>query len=303
MSLESSQGLNVLIEKLNHHLIENDQPCLNSTEILILQGIWQDQTYNQIAEECAYSAVYFSNVVAPKLWRRLSQLIGKRVTKKNSRVLLELYLGNHSKTLKQPTLSVSASWPHTPLSFSYPSGAIPLGSQFYIQRQSIEKEIYRGIEQPGALLRIKAPQEMGKTSLLLRVLEYGTSLGYHTVNLNLQQADQEILTNVNRFLRWVCANLTYQLNLEAKWDEYWDEDIGSSVSCTLYLHAILEQLDHALILAFDEVNQIFEYPKIAKNFLPLLRSWYEETKEVSIWRNLRLVVIHSTEIYVPLQFN
>jgi len=304
MSLVGSQAFNALIEKLNHHLVDNHQDCLSATEILILQGILQDQTYNQIAEECAYSTVYFSNVVAPKLWRRLSTLLGKRVTKKNSRVLLELYWANHSQAQTQPTSSSSPFWlSPTSQSFSYPSGAIPLGSQFYIQRRSIEEKIYRGIEQPGALLRIKAPQEMGKTSLLLRILEYGTSLGYYTVNLDLQQADQEILTNVNRFLRWVCANITYQLNLEAKLDEYWDEDIGSSVSCTLYLHSILEQLDQPLILAFDEVNQIFEYPKIAKSFLPLLRSWYEETKEVSIWRKLRLIVIHSTEIYVPLQLN
>ncbi|MFP3435022.1 AAA-like domain-containing protein, partial [Paraburkholderia sp. SIMBA_061] len=88
-----------------------------------------------------------------------------------------------------------------------------LGSQFYIQRRVIEEESYREIQKPGALLRIKAPQEMGKTSLLLRLLDYGNRLGYATVNLDLQQADQEILSQVNRFLRWVCANITYQLNL------------------------------------------------------------------------------------------
>ncbi|AFZ44548.1 hypothetical protein PCC7418_2401 [Halothece sp. PCC 7418] len=295
MSLPNSQTFHLLIEKLNHDLVENEQSCLNSTEILVLQGIWQDQTYSAIAKQSGYSVGYFSNVVAPRLWQRLSTLIGKRVTKKNSRIILESYL-NKSTASSRVVTSSSKSFP-------YPSGAIPLGSKVYIQRQSIEEETYRGIQQAGALLRIKAPQEMGKTSLLIRLFEYGNRLGYATVNLDLQQADQEILSNVNRFLRWVCANITYQLNIEAKLDDYWQEDIGSGVSCTLYLHYILEQLDTPFILAFDEVNQIFEYPKIAKSFLPLLRSWYEETKNVSIWRNLRLVVIHSTEVYVPLQLN
>ncbi len=299
MSLVSSQTFNILLEKLNHQLLENDQPCLSGTEVLILQGIWQDQTYSQIAKACGYSAGYFSNVVAPNLWRRLSTLFGKRVTKKNSRILLESYLNDDSAGVTLPSAFATPS----SSSLSYPSGAIPVGSQFYIQRRAIEEETYQGIQQPGALLRIKAPQEMGKTSLLLRILEYGTHLGYATVNLDLQQADQEILSDVNRFLRWICANITHQLQLEAKLNEFWDEDIGSSVSCTLYLHYILEQLDAPLILALDEVNQIFEYPKIAKSFLPLLRSWYEETKDASIWRKLRLVVIHSTEIYVPLQLN
>jgi hypothetical protein len=56
-------------------------------------------------------------------------------------------------------------------------------------------------------------------------------------------------------------------------------------------------------LALDEVNQIFEHPQVAKDFLPLLRSWYEEAKTLPIWQKLRLIVVHSTEIYVPLQLN
>jgi hypothetical protein len=65
----------------------------------------------------------------------------------------------------------------------------------------------------------------------------------------------------------------------------------------------LEQIDHPLVLALDEVNQVFEYPLVAKDFLPLLRSWYEESKTLPIWQKLRLIVVHSTEIYVPLQLN
>ena len=42
---------------------------------------------------------------------------------------------------------------------------------------------------------------------------------------------------------------------------------------------------------------------MAKDFLPLLRSWYEEAKRLPIWQKLRLIVVHSTEIYVPLQLN
>lgn len=42
---------------------------------------------------------------------------------------------------------------------------------------------------------------------------------------------------------------------------------------------------------------------MAKDFLPLLRSWYEEAKTLPIWQKLRLIVVHSTEIYVPLQLN
>jgi len=51
----------------------------------------------------------------------------------------------------------------------------------------------------------------------------------------------------------------------------------------------------------DEVNQIFEQPQVAK-ILPMLRSWYEEARKLPIWQS-NLIVVHSTEIYVPLQLN
>ena len=184
----------------------------------------------------------------------------------------------------------------------FPSGAVSLDSPFYIERSPIEKQVYTEIGKPGALVRIKAPQEMGKTSLMLRVLDYANRLGYRTVNLNLQQVDQTILSDVNRFLRWLCANIARQLDKEPKLDDYWDEDIGGKISSTLYLrNYLLEPIDSPLVLALDEVNLIFEHPQVAKDFFPLLRSWYEEAKRLPVWQKLRLIVVHSTEIYVPLQ--
>jgi hypothetical protein len=80
--------------------------------------------------------------------------------------------------------------------------------------------------------------------------------------------------------------------------------LGSKISCTLYLQKyILKSINNPLVLALDEVNQIFEHPQVAKDFLSLLRSWYEEAKREPQWQNLRLLVIHSTEIYVPLELN
>ncbi|MHC5719366.1 MAG: AAA-like domain-containing protein, partial [Nostoc sp.] len=84
--------LEPLIEIVNRKLLEKQIRPLNYTEILIMQGIWQYQTYHQIAQERGYSVGYFTNVVAPQLCQRLTKLVGSRVTKKNCRVLLESYL-------------------------------------------------------------------------------------------------------------------------------------------------------------------------------------------------------------------
>ncbi len=186
----------------------------------------------------------------------------------------------------------------------YPNGAVSVGSSFYLKRAPLEEQVYQEIKKPGALVRIKAPREMGKTSLLLRILDSARRLGYQTVSLNLEQVDQIILGNSEQFLRWLCANTAHQLQLQPKLDDYWDEDLGSKISCTLYFQDyLLKQVTTPLVVALDEVNQIFEHSQVAIDFLPLLRSWYEEAKTLSIWQKLRLIVVHSTEIYVPLHLN
>ncbi|MBW4549559.1 MAG: AAA-like domain-containing protein [Aphanocapsa sp. GSE-SYN-MK-11-07L] len=186
----------------------------------------------------------------------------------------------------------------------YPSGSVPLGSPFYIERAPIQEQVYQEIRKPGALVRIKAPREMGKTSLLLRILDSARKLGYRTVSLNLEQVDQTILSDLNQFLRWLCANSARQLQLKPILDDYWDEDLGSKISCTSYFQEyLLESIKTPLVFALDEVNQIFEHHQVVKDFLPLLRSWHEEAKTLPIWQKLRLMVVHSTEIYVPLDLN
>jgi len=300
-------NVDTFFESLNCDLIAHQNRPLNSVETLLLRGIWQYQTYSQTAEEVGYSAGYLTNVVAPELLHRLSALIGQHLTKKNCRILLEDYAASKFNPKLQVQLQPSATTAINPDQTStpaFPDGAIAIDSPFYIARPPIEAQVCEEICKPGTLVRIKAPKEMGKTSLLLRVLDHAQKQGYRTVYLNLEHMDQAICADLNRFLRSLCASVTRQLQLEPKLDDYWDEDIGSKVSCTLYFRQhLLEQINAPLVLALDELNQIFEHPHVAKDVLPLLRSWYEEAKRVPVWQNLRLIIAHSTEVYVPLQLN
>lgn len=302
-------NLDSLFETIDHQLIESQNRPLNPTETIILRGVWQYRTYNQIAIEAGYSPGYFTNIVAPELYQRLSKIVGQRLTKKNCRQLLESHIDK--KTIPQ-TKAIEPNQSKISLNTldqgrdtlpCYPSGSVPLNSSFYLKPTLLDL-VEREIEKPGALIRIKAPREMGKTSLLLRNIDYADRLGYKTVSLNLEQVESKILSNLNLFLRWLCTNVSYQLKLEPKLEEYWNEDLGSTISCTFYFqNYLLESIETPLVLALDEANQIFEHPQVAKDFFPLLRSWYEEAKRLPVWQKLRLLVVHSTEIYVPLELN
>ena len=189
------------------------------------------------------------------------------------------------------------------MEFEYPNDPVPLNSPFYIDRPPIEELAYREIQKPGSVIRIRAPRKMGKSSLLQRILSYGKQNNYYIVNLDLRQTEASILSDLKRFLRWFCANVGHFLNLPSRLDDYWDEDIGSKVSCTIYLKYLLNLIDSPLIITINEVNYLFEYPQVAGEFLPMLRSWHEEAKQSEEMQKLRLVMVHSTEVYIPLKLN
>ncbi|NEP90395.1 MAG: molecular chaperone Tir [Okeania sp. SIO2C2] len=175
---------------------------------------------------------------------------------------------------------------------------------FYIKRSPLEENCYQEITKPGALIRIKAPRQMGKTSLMARVLHDVEKLGYKTAVLNFQLVERQIFDNLDIFLRWFSAEVASELNLPTNLDNYWNEIFGSKVSCKSYFERhILKSIDTPIVLVLDEVDNIFQYPDITIDFFSLLRAWHEDAKNRDLWKNMRLVVVHSTESYVPIDIN
>ncbi|NET05637.1 MAG: serine/threonine protein kinase [Symploca sp. SIO2B6] len=186
----------------------------------------------------------------------------------------------------------------------FPEGQVPLDSTFYVERPPIESECYQTISQPGALLRIKAPRLMGKTSLMAKIFHQATKLNYRTVSLSFRLADREIFQDLNKFLRWLCANVALELKLSNRLEDYWDEFFGSKVSCKIYFeHYLLEATTKPLVLALDDIDRLFSYPELANDFFGLLRTWHEQGKYREIWKKLRLVVVHSNAVHTPLSIH
>lgn len=185
-----------------------------------------------------------------------------------------------------------------------PEGQVPLNSPFYVKRPPIEADCYQIIVTPGALIRVKASRQMGKSSLMMRILHQAEQAGYRTAALNFQLVDDEFLSNLDQFLKWFCASIADELNLSANLDEHWRGILGSKKKCTNYFQRyLLTKLDSPLALGLDEVDQVFRHPNIASGFFGLLRAWHEKGKNEAIWQNLRLVIVHSKEVYIPLDIN
>jgi len=190
-------------------------------------------------------------------------------------------------------------------SLEYPGGSVPLDSPFYVERNGIESLCCQTLEKPAALIRIKAPKLMGKTSLVRRIIAQGTKQNYQGVYLNFGGVNKELLTNLDKLLRWLCSKVSLKLKLDNQVDNAWDTTfLGSNDNCTDYFSDyILSQINSPLVLVLDEVDRLFPYSLVVEDFLGMLRSWHEEGKISEDWKQLRLVLAHSTEVYIPLDYH
>ncbi|MEG4345179.1 AAA-like domain-containing protein [Microcoleus sp. A003_D6] len=303
MNSELEFSWNQTKEAADRIFAQNTGKHLSDIEMKVLQGSWEGKSYDEIAQTYGYSAEYLNKDVGNKLWHKLSDALGEKITKKNFKEALRRAASPESSqsintNFPSPTLPIVAN-------LQFPEGSVALDSPFYVERSSVESLCCETVVKPGSLIRIKAPEMMGKTSLMNRILARAQGEKYHAVYLDLSAADRGILTNLDKFLRWLCLMVSRQLKLENKLNEYWDTDIlGSNDNCTVYFEEyLLAETAAPLVLGLDEVDRLFPYTEVVEDFLGMLRSWHEKAKISDVWKKLRLVMAHSTEVYIPLDMN
>jgi hypothetical protein len=101
----------------------------------VLQGSWEGKSYDEIAQTYGYSAEYLNKDVGNKLWHKLSEALGERITQKNFKEALKrAYQAEPSQCLQ--TTPPLKTLPSAILQF--PEGSVALDSPFYIERSSID---------------------------------------------------------------------------------------------------------------------------------------------------------------------
>ncbi|MBW4561808.1 MAG: AAA-like domain-containing protein [Mojavia pulchra JT2-VF2] len=317
--------INEALEIANQLTYIRFQRNLTDVEIIILKGAWERQEYDEIAAKNQYATSYISQDVAPRLWKLLTESLGEKVKKSNFKETLKRCwekqlvsdqslrvtenIANHQDNTSPTRLnSVNNLVKHEKKiqHLTHQENLQTLTPDIYIDRPPMEYICYESLLQPGSLIRIKAPKLMGKTYLVARVLAEVAQQNYRTVNLSFELAERNIhLTNLNKFLRWFCIYLSRELRIANELDEYWDEEgMGAKVSCTTYFEEyLLVQSNAPLVLCLDDVDLLFPYPHIYEDFFGLLRSWYEKARSRKIWKNLRLIIVHSTDVYIRLNIN
>ena len=187
-----------------------------------------------------------------------------------------------------------------PVELEPPGSRMSVESKFYVSRSPAEEDAMREVVKPGALIRIKAPHEFGKSSLMGRVVAQAEAGGAKTVSINFREIDREFLGTLNGFLKHFCMQVTRKLKVPNRLGDYWDGGLGSKGDCGEYFEDyLLPLMPGALVLELDEMDVLFEGAgdkAWAIDFLSMLRAWFEKGRTSEKWKKLRLVLVHAKDI-------
>jgi hypothetical protein len=173
-------------------------------------------------------------------------------------------------------------------------------TSFDINFEETENRCFQEIDDGRQMIiRIKAPENMGKNTLVKKIEDYASEKQYLTVRLDFWLPTEETFQDYSKFLQWCCDQVSEQLSIETiESSQHWNQAKGDDNAKinSFFNKQIMPKINTTILVLFlSSLDRVFPL-SFAKKFLGLLRSW-QNTKT---WKNLRLVLSHSTECYIDL---
>jgi GTPase SAR1 family protein len=207
----------------------------------------------------------------------------------------------------------------------YPKGALRSDSPYYIKRPPLEQEAYQAILEPGNILNILGPEKTGKTSLINRIVSLLEKKEYQIINIDLTLAESSTLSDLSKFLKWFCTIIYAKITLKQKKkkeesqdnhhqipmpEDFWQiyhKLLGDKMTCKLYIDESLKQTEEPLLVVIDDIDLIFsqdgenqeQKDQVAREFVSLLRVFFEEAKRGKSPKNLQIILARSRELAIP----
>ncbi len=180
-----------------------------------------------------------------------------------------------------------------------PGGAVPLGSQFYVERPA-DAEFGPAIVAGESIVLVKGAGQVGKTSLLARGLEAARQAGMRVAITDFQALSPEQLASTEALFLHLAERLAEAIELEPGRRESWDPRRGWNVNFQRFMQ--LDALGCAgvrLVWAMDGVDRLFGLP-FASQVFALFRSWHNarSLSPAEPWSRLTLAITYATEAHL-----
>lgn len=178
-------------------------------------------------------------------------------------------------------------------------GAVPLDSEFYIERPA-DEELRKAMERQDSIVLIKGARQIGKTSLLARGLQHARKNECRVALTDLQKFNASNLEDITHFFISLAESVVDQLGLDVLPTNVWEEHRGASVNFERFIRReVLQHLDQPLVWGLDEVDRLFTCSYGSEVF-GLFRSWHNERAldPSGPWSRLSLVISYATEAHL-----
>lgn len=185
-----------------------------------------------------------------------------------------------------------------PRDLDLPEGTMPHESPFYIERETDREATQVLCEMEGVTITIKGPRQMGKSSLLNRLMVDGCGKGMKTAFIDFQMIENFAMQDADIFYRQFCSLLSWEFEIEDRVEEFWKSPLGHVQKTANYIqrHVFKEIQDSPILLGMDEVERMFASP-FRSDFFSMLRSWHNNRARGGDWLRLNMALVTSTEPY------
>jgi hypothetical protein len=178
-------------------------------------------------------------------------------------------------------------------------GAVPLGSPFYVVRDT-EERFAAAIARCDSIVLVKGPRDVGKTSLLARGLQRARQAGARVVLTDLDVFNASQMASAEALLLALAQTLADQLELELSPGALWDAERGPNVNFQRFLRRhVFGAVDTPLVWGLDGVDRLFRYD-FGTEIFALFRAWHNERAldPASPWCRLTLAIAYATEAHL-----
>ena len=164
---------------------------------------------------------------------------------------------------------------------------------YYVNRQA-DPALAEAASRLEETVVIKAPRQMGKSSLLRRYLNDCRKHGKKTVLVDLSRFDDSILLDYKVFLSELARELLAGFGLDGS------PTIANQLEMTRFVRdQILKAVPDNLVIALDEADRVLGQ-SYQSGFFSMLRSWLDIRSDSTqpVWARMELAFVISTEPYL-----
>jgi hypothetical protein len=223
-----------------------------------------------------------------------------------ARVLAEIGTALAGGMLPQ---SAEVSGPHTPTegsrrplpkvdprALTVPGGTLPSDDPLYVAREADKVTSMLATAPSASTLVIRAPRQMGKSSLLIRYLTAALAAKKAVAFIDLSVLTQEDLSTYAAFLGRLATVLHRALRL----DRSHAPSVANQQDFIWFIEDVVRAaVGGPLVVAFDEADRLLGRPFQA-DFFTMLRLWHNNRSNpfLDVWRSVDLALVVSTEPYL-----